>query len=243
MSACMATRLSTVSSRVSPLAVEERVTSRLMTSADRRLAAISKVVRVRVEFSKKTLNTLLPRNRGTFLTSRWDTLRKLDAVSRMCVITSRGRPSIDSRWVSSPAVELWITHCSATLHCRRPSGLLREDQLLRRIEIDLPGAEVGADRQLPSAAIGENRELDTRRATIVEQFVDRRARRATGIQHVIDQDQRPAFDIEGNRARFDACMQAPFAVIVAVERNVDQTDLVARPSSSRRRPATQAPPL
>ena len=38
-----------VSSNVSPLAVDERATSRLMTSAERRLAAISKVVRVRVE--------------------------------------------------------------------------------------------------------------------------------------------------------------------------------------------------
>ncbi len=43
---------------------------RLMTSADRRLEAISKVVRVRVEFSKNRLNTLLPRISGTFLTSR-----------------------------------------------------------------------------------------------------------------------------------------------------------------------------
>ena len=44
--------------------------SRLMTSADSRLAAISKVVRVRVLFSKNRLNTLLPRSSGTFFTSR-----------------------------------------------------------------------------------------------------------------------------------------------------------------------------
>ena len=43
---------------------------RLMTSAERRLAAISNVVRVRVEFSKNRLNTDFPRSRGTFLTSR-----------------------------------------------------------------------------------------------------------------------------------------------------------------------------
>ena len=41
---------------------------RLMTSADSRLAAISKVVRVRVEGSKNTLNTALPRSSGTFFT-------------------------------------------------------------------------------------------------------------------------------------------------------------------------------
>ena len=35
-------------------------------------------------------------------TSRSLTLVKLAAVSRMCVTMSLGRPSIDSRWISSP---------------------------------------------------------------------------------------------------------------------------------------------
>jgi len=48
MSACIADRLSTVSSRLSPFAADEVLMLRLMTSAERRLAAISKVVRVRV---------------------------------------------------------------------------------------------------------------------------------------------------------------------------------------------------
>jgi hypothetical protein len=74
-----------VSSRVSPLLAELRAMSRLITSADRRLAAISKVVRVRVLFSKNRLNTLLPRSSGTFLTSRSLTLTKLLAVSRIWV--------------------------------------------------------------------------------------------------------------------------------------------------------------
>src|SRR6266700_5029752 len=66
MSACIAERLSTVSSRVSPLVEDDTVMFRLMTSADRRFAAISKVVRVRVEASKNRLNTDLPRRSGTF---------------------------------------------------------------------------------------------------------------------------------------------------------------------------------
>ena len=86
-----------VSSSDSPLAVLERVMSRLKTSADRRRAAISNVVRVRVLFSKKRLKTLLPRNSGTFLTSRSAMLMKLSAVVRMRSTTGRGRPSIDSR--------------------------------------------------------------------------------------------------------------------------------------------------
>jgi hypothetical protein len=96
-----------VSSRLSPLAVLLRAMSRLMTSALRRLAAISKVVRVRVLFSKNRLNTLLPRSSGTFFTSRSLTLRKVPAVSRICVSTALGRPSMDSRWISSPFLLSW----------------------------------------------------------------------------------------------------------------------------------------
>src|SRR5216683_121536 len=66
MSACIAERLSTVSSRVSPLVEDDTVIFRLMTSAERRFAAISKVVRVRVEASKNRLNTDLPRRCWTF---------------------------------------------------------------------------------------------------------------------------------------------------------------------------------
>ena len=72
-----------VSSSDSPLLADEAEMFRLITSADRRLDAISNVVRVRVEFSKNRLNTLLPRSRGTFFTSRSLTLTKEAAVSRM----------------------------------------------------------------------------------------------------------------------------------------------------------------
>ncbi|MCY1228483.1 hypothetical protein D9M72_408020 [compost metagenome] len=104
MSADMADRLLMVSSSDSPLLVDDALMFRLSTSADSRLAAISKVVRVRVEFSKNRLNTLLPRSSGTFLTSRSESDSDTNwlAVSRMCVIMSRDNPSIDSRCFSSP---------------------------------------------------------------------------------------------------------------------------------------------
>ncbi len=102
MSASIATRLSTVSSSVSPLLVDEAPMLRLMTSADSRFAAISNVVRVRVEFSKNRLNTALPRSSGTFFTSRSAIDTNGSAVSRMPRMTSGGRPSSVSRCVSSP---------------------------------------------------------------------------------------------------------------------------------------------
>ena len=93
----MALRLAIVSSSDSPLEADERAMSRLMTSADSRVAAISKVVRVRVEFSKNRLKTLLPRSSGTFLTSRSLTLTKFAAVSKICVSVALDRPSVESR--------------------------------------------------------------------------------------------------------------------------------------------------
>src|SRR4029079_16207038 len=102
MAACMAERLATVSSSDSPLVADETAMFRLMTSAESRYAAISKVVRVRVEGSKKRLNTLLPRSSGTFFTSRSVTPANDSAVSRICTRISRGSPSMESRCVSSP---------------------------------------------------------------------------------------------------------------------------------------------
>jgi hypothetical protein len=102
MSACMAERLSMVSNSDSPLLADDAWMFRLMTSADRRFDAISNVVRVRVEFSKNRLKTLLPRISGTFLTSRSEMLTKLEAVSRMWLTIDFGRPSMDSRCCSSP---------------------------------------------------------------------------------------------------------------------------------------------
>ena len=76
---------------------------RLTTSADRRLAAISKVVRVRVLFSKNTLKIDLPCSSGTFLTSRSVTDTKDRAVSSTCSRISAGSSSIVSKCRSRPS--------------------------------------------------------------------------------------------------------------------------------------------
>ncbi len=58
--------VSIVSRRLSPLLTLDDDTAKFMMSADRRFAAVSKLSRVRVESSKNTLQTVLPRNAGTF---------------------------------------------------------------------------------------------------------------------------------------------------------------------------------
>src|SRR5688500_8508811 len=102
ISAFIAERLLTVSSRASPLDCAETAIFRLMTSADKRLAAISNVVRVRVLDSKKRLNIDFPRNNGIFLTSRSVTPTNDSAVSSICSKIEAGNPSVVSKCCSTP---------------------------------------------------------------------------------------------------------------------------------------------
>src|SRR2546423_1307376 len=122
ISACIADKLATVSSSDSPLLCEDSAMLRLITSAERRFAAISKVVRVRVEDSKNRLNTLLPRSSGTFLTSRSVTPTKDSAVSRICMRISRGRPSVESRCCSSPLALSCGLRCTFGLEHQREAA-------------------------------------------------------------------------------------------------------------------------
>ena len=100
----MAERLSTVSRSVSPLDWEDAAILRLTTSADSRLAAISKVVWVRVLGSKKRLNMDFPRSSGTFLISRSVTPTKDSAVSSIFSRMGDGSPSVVRRCCSSPCL-------------------------------------------------------------------------------------------------------------------------------------------
>ena len=81
--------LRAVSIRVSPLLVLLVAELKLKVSALRRLAAISKEVRVRVEASKNRLTTVRPRSAGTFLMGRSEMSLKDSAVARMWVMSSR----------------------------------------------------------------------------------------------------------------------------------------------------------
>src|SRR5688572_24635919 len=206
MSACIAARFATVSSTVSPLVCEEMLIARLMTSADRRFAAISNVVRVRVEGSKKRLNTAFPRRSGTFFTSRWVTPTNDCAVSRICRRMSAGSPSRLNRWCSSP----FLLSCGfdGSSHIRRAFLVPREGQPPALVSFQLDavtfggfdraGSPLRGDRQLAAAAIDERRQPYPRRPAVVEELVHRRAYRAAGVEHVVDDHELAAFDLERN---------------------------------------------
>src|SRR6185295_15425409 len=189
MSACIAERLATVSSSDSPLLCEETATFRLMTSAERRLAAISKVVRVRVEASKNRLNTLLPRSSGTFFTSRSVTPPSDSAVSRICSRISRGRPSMESRCCSSPLLLSCGLRSTRRLQGEGETtrGVALEREPHARGHLELGAAVLRADRQLAAAAVGEHHQRDAGGPAVVEQLVHGRAHRAAAVEHVVDQ--------------------------------------------------------
>src|SRR5438128_3808576 len=221
ISAYIAERLSTVSSRVSPLVEDDTAIFRLMTSADKRFAAISKVVRVRVEASKNRLNTDLPRSSGTFFTSRSVTPMKDAAVSRMCTRISRGSPSIVSKCWSFPSplsCGLRIGESQekfAALVARQAQEFAcghrkRRADVLRR------------DRQLPFAAVHQRRKLDFSRAPVVEQLVHRGAHGAPGVEHVVDHHDVPAVDVERDLRGLHLMAQPDGVEIVAVKRDVER---------------------
>ena len=72
----MASSVCTVSSRDSPFFTLEDSAWRFMVSAPSREAAVPKLMRVRVEFSKKARATVLPRSVASFLSGlRWIVLK------------------------------------------------------------------------------------------------------------------------------------------------------------------------
>jgi hypothetical protein len=81
------------------------------------------------------------------------------------------------------------------------------------------------DRQLAPAPVGQYRQLDGGRTAIVEQFIDRGTGRSPGVEHVVDQNQVTAFDVERDDRRPALRMQAFFGEVVAIEGDVDQTDI------------------
>src|SRR3954464_12990827 len=174
MSACIAERFATVSRSDSPLLCEETAMFRLMTSAESRLAAISNVVRVRVDGSKNRLKTDFPRRSGTFFTSRSVTPTKDAAVSRMCVTISRGRPSMVSRCCSSPR----SLSCGFRIgedQRERPGVVAHQPEQLSLRHRQGRADVLRGDRQLPLAAVDEDRELDLPRPPVIEQLVHRGA--------------------------------------------------------------------
>ena len=93
----MAVSVSIVSRRLSPLFTLEVLAEKVITSADNRFAAVSKLSRVRVESSKNTLAIVLPRSAGTFGTARELISAIWSASSKSCTISSIDKSCVESK--------------------------------------------------------------------------------------------------------------------------------------------------
>ena len=121
----IAESVSAVSASDSPLTVAEVDAEKFSPSAERRLAAISKLVLVRVLGSRKRLTIVRPRSVGSFLMRRWLTSLNESAVSRIRVTSSGVRSWMSMMWredntyASPPSTRSRISAAS------RPSMLFR----------------------------------------------------------------------------------------------------------------------
>src|SRR5919109_1271344 len=117
---------------------------------------------------------------------------------------------------SSACVGCWCLPSPAFTMC---APVARGGQVLADV--------VGPDRELAVPAVDEHGELNSLRAAIVEQRLDRGADRATGVEHVVDQDDRLALEREVERSRaYDRLRMArrispAHLDVVAVEGDVD----------------------
>ena len=206
-SAPIASSVSAVSLRLSPLETLEPLAEKLITSADSRLAATSKLVRVRVESSKKRLTTVRPRSVGSFLTVRSPTRASSSAVSR----TSERLVAAEVGGRQQVAVH--VSPSSPAGRAGRAAGIAAfDDDAVAAVDLGeqhadrlaLAGREVladvvGPDRQLAVAAVDQDGELDRARAAEVGQRVERGADGAAGEQDVVDQDDDLVVDRAGQR--------------------------------------------
>ena len=124
-----------------------------MTSALSRLAAASKLMRVRVESSKNRLTTVLPRSVGSLRISRSWVAAIWAAVSRMRIASSRLRSWVPSRcFTRSPPVRITASSPSISTRCTSTRSDARGGDVLAH--------EVGPDGQLAVPPVHQHRQLD-----------------------------------------------------------------------------------
>src|SRR4029079_11917271 len=232
MSGDIASRLSAVSTSVSPLTTLEVAMATLRVSALSRFSATSNDVRVRVLGSKKRFTTVRPRSVGTFLIGRCAISCIASAVSRMSTISSGVRSAMPSRCRCCRRV---AGGASATATGSLLVGL--DDDFVMTVHLLKPDLNafaarrrhvlthvVGLDRQLAVSPVDEHDELDGTRTPEVDQRVERGADRPPCIEHVIHQHDHAVVDVEQDvgaaheRLRADGLPHQ----IVAVERDVER---------------------
>src|SRR5688572_21753838 len=159
--------------RDSPFTMAEPFSESEITCAPERLAASSKETAVLVDASKKARQTVLPSSASL-------TRPSANALARSRISLMSSRPT------SSRVRKLLVSNDD---HPVLPIGLLQVDKHSlaargRHVLTDV----VGADRQLPVAAVDENRQPDRGGPTELEERVHRGARGPSRVQNVVNEN-------------------------------------------------------
>jgi len=93
---------------------------------------------------------------------------------------------------------------------------------------------VGGNGQAAAAAVGEDGEFDLGRAAMVEKFIERGLGRATGEQHVVDQDDGGAVHVGGNVRGRKFLRDGVATDVVAMKGDVEHTAAGVRARGERR---------
>ena len=175
----MASMVSTVSRSDSPFFSDEEPAAKESTSADIRLAAVSKDMRVRVESSKNRVATVRPRRAGTLGLARRPTSTK-ESATRSTSADPLGVEVVHAeqvggerahRLTSSPERHAVVGDVDHLV----PAG----GQVLAHV--------VGPDGQLAVAPVDHHRQLDHLGPSVLAQGVEGGPDGPPGEQHVVDQ--------------------------------------------------------
>ncbi len=202
----MASMVWTVSRMLSPFLSDDEPALKVRVSAPRRLAAVSKLRRVRVESSKKTETTVLPRRAGTFGMARALTSTKLSVRRSTSSMPSAPRSAMSSRCLTcaSPPVDAFgsdVDHLVAT-----------GGQVLAHV--------IGPDGQLAVAPVDHHGQLYGPGPAEVGEGVEGGPDGAPGEEHVVDQHHDLAGQVDrdvGDRLGQDRAQ----ADVIAVEGDVE----------------------
>src|SRR5579863_1462721 len=222
ISACIASILRAVSRSVSPLQTLLPEEEMLITSAESRLAATSKEVRVRVLGSKKRLTTVFPRRAGTFLICRVLTSLNDSAVCSTSRISSTPVSRSDSRSLCFSAISSLLILVSAkedliffTLFFEVHFNFFVDSR--RKIFSDV----VRPDRQFAMTSINQDGELDQSRSSKIHEAVERGADRPSGIEDVVHQDDFSIIQIGRNVSSFDRRVPLSGIEVIPVKGHIE----------------------
>src|SRR5712664_2493548 len=213
----IASRVCTVSSRDSPFFKLDASACKFMVSAPRRDAAVPKLMRVRVELSKKASATVLPRSAASFFSEcfwiSWNGLlwsrRKVSSSAVSGSRASRSR----NRWVT---FSLKYRHRPQFYPSSQQLAIdaVNKHHTLFAVDFAQPhlddlgvaglhhaSGKLRLNGHLAMSAVDQHTKRNAFRAAQVKETVHRRANGAACVQHVVDQHQVHIVNAERNIGR------------------------------------------